>query len=349
MDVRPPYNRRFEVMTAPDLSICIATFNRARFLGPTLDTILPQLTPATEVIIVDGASTDDTAAVAAEYAKRDARVRYQRQQVNGGVDRDFVAAIELARGRYCWLFTDDDFLAPDAIARVLPHLNEGHSLIVVNAEVRNADLSAVLEPSRVRVREDRTYPAGDDDRLFADTAVYLSFIGAVVIERDLWQSRPKEPYLDSEFIHFGVIFQAPLPSSALLIAAPLVQIRYGNAMWTARGFEIWMFRWPALVWSMPRSNAAKRKVAARERWHNPLLLLGHRAIGAYSPAEYDRLIALKKETLPRLAARMIASVPGPALNALSRAVMRMLPRTVLPLFSCDLQTSRFNSGRRGSP
>jgi abequosyltransferase len=333
-------------MTAPDLSICIATYNRARFLGPTLDTILPQLTPATEVVIVDGASTDETPAVAAEYALRAPQVRYHRQEVNGGVDRDFIAAVEMARGRYCWLFTDDDLLAPGSVARLLGHLHEGHSLIVANTEVRDAALAKVLIGNRAGIPEDRTYPPGDDDRLFADTASYLSFIGGVVIDRALWESRDKERFVGSEFVHFGVIFQAPLPASALFIAEPLSLIRYGNAMWTGRGFEIWMFRWPALVWSMPRSEAAKRRVVARHRWHNSLMMLGHRAIGAYSKIEYERLIAPRKETWPRLAGRIIAGIPGPPLNAVSRFVMRLLPRTILPLFTYDLQTSRFNRGRR---
>ena len=329
-------------MTVPALSICIATYNRARFLGATLEVILPQLTAATEVVLVDGASTDDTPDVVGSYARRDERVRYHRQSLNGGVDRDFMAAVTMARGRYCWLFTDDDFLVPGAVARVHSHLDEGHSLIVVNAEVRSADLSRVLEPSRLRFTEDRTYVPGEDDRLFADAGVYLSFIGGVVIERALWQAREKEKYVGSEFIHIGVIFQAPLPSSALVIGTPLIRIRYGNAMWTARGFEIWMLRWPELVWSMPRSDRAKRKVVARERWRNPVLLLGHRAIGAYALPEYRRLIAPRKGALSRLMARLIASIPGGPLNACARAVMRLLPGTVLPLLSWDLQTSRFN-------
>jgi glycosyltransferase involved in cell wall biosynthesis len=333
-------------MPDPDLSICIATYNRSRYIGATLDGILPQLGPRTEVVIVDGASTDDTSTIVSGYQQRDARIRYHRQAVNGGVDRDFAAAVELARGRYCWLFTDDDFLKPHAVTRVLARVDEGHSLVIVNAEVCNADMSAVLEPNRVGMMKDRVYHVGDDDRLFADTAVYLSFIGAVVIERAFWQSRAKEPYIGSEFIHFGVIFQAPLPSTALVIAEPLVQIRYGNAMWTARGFEIWMFRWPALVWSMPRAEASKRAIAARERWRNPLMLLGHRAIGAYSVAEYERLIAPRKPPLPsRLAARAIAKLPGRAVNAFARFVLALLPKSVLPLFAADLHTSRFY-GRR---
>ena len=44
----------FPIMTQPLLSICIATYNRARFIGETLDSIIPQVTPAVEIVIVDG-------------------------------------------------------------------------------------------------------------------------------------------------------------------------------------------------------------------------------------------------------------------------------------------------------
>src|SRR5205823_13927961 len=102
----------------------------------------------------------------------------------------------------------------------------------------------------------------------------------------------------SLFIHFGVVFQSPLPRTALAIAKPWIAIRYGNAMWTSRGFEIWMFKWPELVWSMPFPESAKAHVVAREPWRNPTRLMLFRAMGAYSRAEYRSLIA------PRLKGRL---------------------------------------------
>src|SRR5436190_18409209 len=115
-------------MSIPELSICIATRNRASFLGDTIDSILPQLDDATELVIVDGASTDATPQVIAERQRRSDQIRYHRLPMNGGVDRDFAAAVELASGRYCWLFADDDLFKSGAVGRVRSHLGEGHSL-----------------------------------------------------------------------------------------------------------------------------------------------------------------------------------------------------------------------------
>ena len=50
-------------MTSPLLSICIATHNRADYIGETLDSIIPQLTDEVEIVVVDGASTDATRTV----------------------------------------------------------------------------------------------------------------------------------------------------------------------------------------------------------------------------------------------------------------------------------------------
>ena len=56
-------------MKKPLLSICIATYNRANFIGETLDSIILQLTEDVEVVIVDGASTDNTREVVESYVK----------------------------------------------------------------------------------------------------------------------------------------------------------------------------------------------------------------------------------------------------------------------------------------
>ena len=55
-------------MKTPLLSICIATYNRASYIGETLDSIIPQLDDDVELLVVDGASTDNTEDVVRKYA-----------------------------------------------------------------------------------------------------------------------------------------------------------------------------------------------------------------------------------------------------------------------------------------
>src|SRR5688572_27122553 len=145
----------------PTLSICMATFKRGAFIRETLDSIIGQLTPEVELLVVDGASPDETAEVMAEYVGQHPQVRYIREAQNGGVDQDYDKAVGYANGRYCWLMTDDDLLAPDAVAKVLDGLRApGVDLLVVNAEVRSTDFSVQLVPRFMNITEDRIYGDG---------------------------------------------------------------------------------------------------------------------------------------------------------------------------------------------
>lgn len=297
------------------LSVCIATFNRAAFIGQTLDAIVPQLTPEVELLVVDGASGDDTAEVMAQYVLRHPQVVYRREAENSGVDRDFDKAVQYARGDYCWLLSDDDILVDDAIATVLEALVDEPALVVVNAEVRSKDLSVLLKPSQLALPADRDFSMQQHESLFTAAASYLSFIGAVVIRRAAWLARERSPYFGSLFIHMGIIFQPPEIGPARIIARPLIRIRYGNAMWTARGFEIWIDKWPRLVWSFEQFGvAARAAVSPRHPATSLKTLLHYRAIGAYGPGEYQALLAGGKRPHHRLA-RAVAALPARAVNA----------------------------------
>lgn len=308
--------------TPPDspirLSLCIATFNRAAFLGETLDNLIAQASADVEIVVLDGGSPDDTEAVVRRRQETFPRLRYHRQEEKGGVDRDFNTAVEMASGEYAWLMSDDDLLRPGAVAKVLGRIREGYALIVANAEVCNPDFSEVLLAGRLPFPETRAYRPDEFERFFRDTGDYLSFIGAVIIRRDIWLEREKEPYYGTLFIHMGVIFQAPFPAPTLAIGEPLISIRFGNAMWTPRTFEIWMFKWPDLVWSFAAfGDDAKRAVCERDPWRRLSVLALYRAKGGYTLSEYRKWIGPRGESaFYRLMARLIAVAPGVPLNLL---------------------------------
>lgn len=312
---------------APRLSICIATYNRGEFIGETLDSLLPQLTPDVEVLVLDGASPDRTADVMRDYCARHPAVRYQREAVNSGVDQDYAKAVLAARGRYCWLMTDDDLVAPGALARLMAALDDYVDLVVVNAEVRDVDFSRVLQPRLLEIDADREYGPGDEARFFEEVAPFLKFIGGVVIRRDVWLARRQEPYFGTLFVHVGVIFQSPPVARVRVLAEPVVVIRYGNAMWTPRGFEIWMFKWPRLVWSFDAfDDASKARVSAREPWRQLSKLGAHRGLGAYSRAEYDRFLAGEGTPRARLLPRLVAWLPVSFANAVASLACLAMPR-----------------------
>ena len=292
------------------LSICIATYNRAGYIGQTLQSILGQLQPGVEVVVVDGNSSDRTEQVMAGYLAVAPQLRYYREPVNSGVDADYDKAVGYATGTYCWLMTDDDLLKPGAISAVLARLDGACELVIVNAQVNTADLSLVVRDRLLPFAVDRQFEREEKDALLADTGGALTFIGSVVIHRRFWLSRDRAKYDGSLFGHVGVIFQSDPPSRTLVIAEPLIVIRYGNAMWTPRGFEIWMLKWPALVWSFAGvSDRAKARVSAREPWRQVRKLLLYRALGGYSHAEYSSLFRQGVPWARRLLTWLTAVIP----------------------------------------
>ncbi|KQR49526.1 hypothetical protein ASF87_12380 [Microbacterium sp. Leaf161] len=104
-------------MDIPSVSVCMATYNGAAYLREQLDSILAELRPDDQVVIVDDASTDDTVALLETY--RDARVEVFRNAKNLGYVSSFERALSLASGDVLLLSDQDDVWVPgrrDALA-----------------------------------------------------------------------------------------------------------------------------------------------------------------------------------------------------------------------------------------
>ena len=116
----------------------------------------------------------------------------------------------------------------------------------------------------------------------------------------------------------SLLFQAPPIGVVKVIAEPLVRIRYGNAMWTSRGFEIWMIKWPAMIWGFGGySDAAKASVTVKEPWRSLKKLVFRRAVGGYSIVEYRQFVAGQVNRAAVMQAWLVARLPGSIANGVA--------------------------------
>lgn len=329
-------------MSAPRLSICIATRNRAHVIGEALENIGRQLTADVEIVIVDGASTDNTAEVVERKRKRFPQIRYFPQRVNSGIDGDYDKAVDFARGDYCWLLSDDDFLAEEAVLRILARLAGRTDVLVVDVEVCSDDFAEVLIERRLPFRGERRYGPAEFERFFADCAQHLTYIGGAIVRRSIWLARERRAYYGTEFIHAGVIFQAPFSGEVVALGEPLVRLRYGVASWKERSFKVWMFTWPALVWSFSHmSEATRRQVTAPEPWRSFSTLMLLRAKGWYSWKQYAiQLRPRLQDGLSRAGPALVALIPGALVNSLALAYWGLFARSHKGGFY-DLRHSRY--------
>lgn len=115
----------------PVVSIITANYNGARDLSEAIQSVLAQTLTSLEMIVVDDASTDASAALVEEAAALDRRLRLIVQPRNAGPGAARNRGIADARGRYLAVFDSDDLMAPERLAR-----------LVQRAEADGADMVA---------------------------------------------------------------------------------------------------------------------------------------------------------------------------------------------------------------
>lgn len=125
----------------PQVSVCLATYNGAAWVTEQVTSVLEQLGPHDEVVVVDDASTDDT--VATLRALADPRVRIEESPVNRGYVRTFERALGLARGRHVLLADQDDVWVPGRVAAMTAALDAGADVVATN-------LGTLGGPDRIR-------------------------------------------------------------------------------------------------------------------------------------------------------------------------------------------------------
>ncbi len=127
-------------------TVVIPAFNRADLLGETLESALAQSVPPLEIIVVDDASTDGTAAVAEQFP-----VTLIRHSVNRGLSDARNTGISQAKGEYVAFLDSDDLWTPDHLecTTELLELHPSADLAFTGAisfGERSAVRATVLEP-----------------------------------------------------------------------------------------------------------------------------------------------------------------------------------------------------------
>jgi len=99
------------------VTVVIPCFNYARYLPDAVGSVLAQDGVDLDVVIVDDASTDDSALIAESFVANDARVRLVRHVTNLGHVETSNEALGLATGEFVVKLDADDLLAPGSLAR----------------------------------------------------------------------------------------------------------------------------------------------------------------------------------------------------------------------------------------
>ena len=226
------------------LSICIPTYNFGAFIGQTLTSIISQATDDVEIVVVDGASTDNTEEVVRGAQAVFPRLSYHRRETNMGVDRDLAKAVELAEGDYCWLMSSDDVIRPSAIQIILSEIQHRCDVYLCN----RTECDSNLIPIRDRPWLSRTYAdpvfhfsANSDWINYFNQAksigALFSYISSIIVSREKWNIIGwDERTAGSNYAHVFRIFSILNNNGALkYIKDPLVLCRGRNDSFSSQG------------------------------------------------------------------------------------------------------------------
>jgi glycosyltransferase involved in cell wall biosynthesis len=139
----------------PRLSIGLPVYNGEKYLADALDSLLTQTYQDYELIISDNASSDGTAEICADYARRDARIRYFRQARNLGCAPNHNFVMAKATGELFKGASHDDLYAPDLLERCIDALDRHPQVVLAHS------WSAVIDEAGV-VTSLVDYPVATD-------------------------------------------------------------------------------------------------------------------------------------------------------------------------------------------
>ena len=104
------------------ISVVLPAYNRRNTVRKAVESVLNQTERDIECIVVDDASTDDTAGVLTEIS--DSRLRIIRLTENSGACHARNVGVQAAKGEYIVFQDSDDCFHPDKLERQLAFLQE---------------------------------------------------------------------------------------------------------------------------------------------------------------------------------------------------------------------------------
>ena len=133
------------------VSVVMAVYNGRKFLAPMAESVLSQLRPGDELIVIDDASNDDSAgllrAMNSPFLHIHANIR------NLGVKRTFERGLRLACGEIVFLADQDDIWLPGKRSAFVAEFERHPSTLVVTSDAEIIDGEGLtVAPSLMALR-----------------------------------------------------------------------------------------------------------------------------------------------------------------------------------------------------
>ncbi|WP_242131694.1 glycosyltransferase family 2 protein [Aestuariivivens marinum] len=103
----------------PLVSICIPTYNGAKYIAEAMTSAIAQTYANLEIIVSDDASVDNTLEIVQSFQVNTSVLLYVYQHQPQGIGANWNYCVKQAKGEYIKFLLQDDILEPDCIARMV--------------------------------------------------------------------------------------------------------------------------------------------------------------------------------------------------------------------------------------
>ncbi len=209
---------------SPCVSVCLPVFNGARHLSAAIESVLCQSLEDFELLIADDGSSDQSVEIALDYASKDNRIIFSRNQKRQGLFGNYNTCMKEARGKYIKTFAQDDILHKDALAKMSSVLDQDQKVVLASSARNVIDGEGNLTELKQPMKEDMRL-AGRDVITFN------------LISLNNWVGEPSTVMFRSEFAgsgfdpsyyHYGDIeywFRILMKGDYYYFAGPLASFR----------------------------------------------------------------------------------------------------------------------------
>ncbi len=179
------------------VSVVTPVYNGGRFISECIESVLGQTYRHFEYVILDNGSTDDTAAIIAQYARRDSRIRVNRNQTTLWVIDNWNRALQHISPdtHYCKILHADDTMMPDCLEKMVGVALRHPSVAVVGSlRLRGDTIECQGLPADQEVFDGATVA-----RMFIRQDVFALAPTSGFIRADLVRAR--RPFYPSTYLH----------------------------------------------------------------------------------------------------------------------------------------------------
>jgi glycosyltransferase involved in cell wall biosynthesis len=119
----------------------MAAYNGSRYIADQITSILVQLSPNDELVVVNDASSDETLSIVAAFQERDRRIMLLNNEANLGVFDSFERALRHCQGEIVFLSDQDDLWLEGKVPSMMGvfEANPKVTLVLSDAQVINGD------------------------------------------------------------------------------------------------------------------------------------------------------------------------------------------------------------------